>query len=87
MACSCHFLLLTELQLALGFRVHVGYRRGVGVRETERWKSHRDKGLGLPGDLEHGNNHQRFIEQLLGPRDQPRLRGWNNEQNKPPCLL
>ena len=61
--------------------------RSRGKGETGRWKSHRDKGLGLPGDLEHGNNHQRFIEQLLGPRDQPRLRGWNNEQNKPPYLL
>ena len=35
MACSCHFLLLTELQLALGFRVHMGYRRGVGVKGRE----------------------------------------------------
>lgn len=37
MACSCHFLLLIELELPLGFRIHIGYRRvGVNGRLVDR---------------------------------------------------
>ena len=32
MACSCHFLLLIELELPLGFRIDIRYRR-VWVKE------------------------------------------------------